>query len=183
MITIAEKRRAQAAAIELIAATGFDLRDDERGRVEVADFGLSNLAAEGAQILTLVQTDRLAVKLIALTPWQALPEHWHPRVGDDPGKEETVRHVSGDLLVYVGGPPTMKHGRVPPGKDRVYTMRHELVLAPGDQRTFTPGEKHWFQAGERGAVAFSFSTTARDVLDQFTDPDVQRVTVVAGEDA
>ncbi|TVQ21930.1 MAG: D-lyxose/D-mannose family sugar isomerase [Spirochaetaceae bacterium] len=181
-MTEAEQRRAQAAAVDLILAAGLILRDDERGRVEVADFGLGSLEAEGAQILTLVQTERLAVKLIALTPWQALPEHWHPRVGDDPGKEETVRHVAGDLFVYVDGPPTIARGRVPTGKEHLYTMRHELVLAPGDQRTFTPGDKHWFQAGERGAVAYSFSTTARDVLDQFTDPDVQRVTVVAGGD-
>ena len=178
MITSVEQERAKETAFGLMLRAGLVLRADERGLVEVADFGLGNLDEEGAQILTLVQTDRIGVKVIALTPWQALPEHWHPRVGDDPGKEETVRHIWGDLCVYTAGEPSVSAGRVPAGKGDVYTLRHEQVLAPGDQRTFTPGEKHWFQAGPRGAVAYSFSTTARDILDLFTDPAVERVTVV-----
>ena len=178
MITRTERACAQRAALELIQCAGIRLREDEPDRIEVADFGLGRLAEEGAQILTLIQTDRIAIKVIALTPWQALPEHWHPPVGDDPGKEESIRHVWGDLFVYVDGPPTLEAGRIPAGKDEVYTMRHELVLAPGDQRTFIPGSRHWFLAGPRGAVAYSFSTTVRDILDRFTDPAVERVTTV-----
>jgi D-lyxose ketol-isomerase len=44
--------------------------------------------------------------------------------------------------------------------------------------TLEPGTKHWFQAGEKGAVMYSFSTVARDVLDGFTDPNVERVTQI-----
>jgi D-lyxose ketol-isomerase len=55
-------------------------------------------------------------------------------------------------------------------------MRHEVVLTPGDQLVLPPGTKHWFQAGERGAVMYSFSSTVRDILDQFTDPAVVRET-------
>ncbi len=178
MITRTERARAQRAAHDLIRQAGICLREDEPDTIEVADFGLGHLSEEGAQILTFIQTDRIAVKVIALTPWQALPEHWHPRVGDDPGKEESVRHVWGDLFVYIDGPPTLEKGRIPASKGEVYTVRHELVLASGDQHTFIPGSKHWFLAGSRGAVAYSFSTTARDILDRFTDPAVQRVTAV-----
>jgi D-lyxose ketol-isomerase len=69
-----------------------------------------------------------------------------------------------------------------PGKDSAYVLRHEIVLKPGDQLTFEPYEKHWFQAGPRGAVLYSFSTTVRDGLDGFTDPNIQRITVVKDED-
>jgi D-lyxose ketol-isomerase len=57
-------------------------------------------------------------------------------------------------------------------------LRHEIILRPGDQITFQPGEKHWFQARDEGAVMYSFSTVARDALDQFTDPDIVRVVKV-----
>ncbi len=178
MITQRERQAARNDAFERMVAAGLVLRVEEAQRIEVADFGLGHLREEGAQILTLVQTDRLAVKVIALSPWQALPEHWHPRVAEDPGKEETIRHIRGDLFVYTEGKPTLNRGRIPAGKHHAYTVRHELVLESGDQLTFAPGSKHWFLAGPRGAIAYSFSTTARDVLDQFTDPDVERITVV-----
>ncbi len=51
-------------------------------------------------------------------------------------------------------------------------------MKPGDQLTLRPGQKHWFQAGGDGAVIYTFSSTARDVLDGFTDSDVQRVTKI-----
>lgn len=144
--------------------------------VEVADFGLSRLDMEGAQILTLVATDRIAVKIIVLFPSQTIPEHWHPRVGEDPGKEETVRVVSGTVRFYIPGDESMREGFVPAGQEDAYTVRHELILKPGDQITLQPGTKHWFEGGEEGAVMYSFSTVARDVLDGFTDPHIERVT-------
>ena len=64
------------------------------------------------------------------------------------------------------------------GKDDRYTMRHEVVLYPGEQLMLAPGTKHWFQAGKRGAVMYSFSSKVRDTLDQFSDPDIVRETVI-----
>ncbi|HUX14509.1 MAG TPA: D-lyxose/D-mannose family sugar isomerase [Spirochaetia bacterium] len=178
MITRQQKAEAQRRAADLIRTAGLPITEDEAGRIEVADFGLSNLEKEGAQILTLVQTDRIGAKVIALLPGQALPEHWHPPMGADPGKEETVRLQWGTVLIYVDGPDTQHAGRVPAGKEQVYSLRHELVLQPADQIQFRPGQKHWFLAGAEGAVVFSFSSVARDVLDMFTDPEVERVTEV-----
>ena len=180
MITREELETARRRAAECIRTAGFPFTRDEEARIEVADFGLGNLEVEGAQILTLIQTERIGVKLIVLFPHQSLPEHWHPRVGNDPGKEETVRGLSGTMLVYRAGGDTMRRGAVPAGKERVYTVRNELPLRPGEQLSFRPGEKHWFQAGGEGAVVFSFSSVVRDALDGFTDPAVRRQTVVQG---
>ena len=157
---------------------GIQIMDNEIEKIEVVDFGLSQLGVEGVQVFTMVNTDRLAAKVLALFPNQTEPEHWHPKVGSDPGKQETIRHIWGDLRFYVSGPDTLKEGFVVPGKEEVYRLRHEIVLEPGEQLTFEPYEKHWFQAGPRGAVLYSFSTTVRDGLDGFTDPAIQRVTVV-----
>lgn len=183
MITRSEQKRARSEALSLFHKAGIILTAQEQNAIEVADFGLSNLWTEGAQIVTLVQTERLSVKVLALMPYQTEPQHWHPPVGDDPGKEETIRHLYGDLYFYLDGPDTLTHGYVPAGKKEMYTLRHEIVLSPGQQLTCLPGEKHWFQAGKQGAVLFSFSTVARDVLDRFTDPNIERQTVISDEDA
>ena len=181
MITKEEQRKAQEEALRLYEKAQIRLSEAEKKAIEVVDFGLSNLSVEGVQILTLVQTERISVKLLALMPNQTEPEHWHPRVGDDPGKEETVRHLYGDLLFYVQGDETLSEGFIPEGKSAYYTCREEVTMKPGSQLTLAPGEKHWFQAGSRGAVLFSFSTVARDVLDLFTDPNIVRITKIADE--
>lgn len=53
-------------------------------------------------------------------------------------------------------------------------MRKEIVLRPGDQYTIEPNIKHWFQAGETGAVVTEFSSSSDDASDIFTNPMIQR---------
>jgi len=179
MISREEMAQARQQAFELIRASGFPVLGWERENIEVADFGLGRLQGEGAQILGLVATDRIAAKLIVLFPHQTLPEHRHPPVGADPGKEETVRAFWGQLFIYVEGPDTVSRGRIPSGQENVYSSRHEVPLAPGEQYYFEPGRKHWFQAGAEGAVLLSFSSVARDGLDEFSDPRITRATKVS----
>ena len=181
MITRAEQRAAQKRAAQMIRESGIRITDEEADKIEVVDFGLSHLEVEGVQVLTLVQTERISVKVLAMLPNQTEPEHWHPPVGDDPGKEETIRGVAGTVYFYVEGEDTFKNGFLVKGKEKCYTLRHEIVLKPGDQLTFQPGEKHWFQAHDEGAVMYSFSSVARDALDQFTDPNIVRVVKVVDE--
>ncbi len=172
----AEYEAAQKKAAEMILESGIQISQKETFSIDVVDFGLNDLEKEGAQILTLVQTDRIAIKVIALFPFQTLPEHWHPRVGDDPGKEETIRIVKGVLYLYQPGADTLKLGQLPENKSKVYTCRNESVMKVNDQVTLTPGVKHWFRAGSEGVVVYSYSTVARDILDKFTDPSVIRIT-------
>ncbi len=143
-----------------------------------ADFGLSHIKSEGVQILTLFETERIAGKILVLLPNQTEPEHWHPTVGDDPGKEEIIRAVSGELSFYIPGENNMKHGFIVEGKNDCYTMRNEVQLKPGEQLVLPPGSKHWFQAGKSGAVMYSFSNKVTDLLDQFSDPDIVRETII-----
>jgi D-lyxose ketol-isomerase len=165
----------------MIRQAGIKITDEEAGSIEVVDFGLSNLEKEGVQVLTLVQTERISIKVLVMLPNQTEPEHWHPPVNDDPGKEETIRVIDGTVYFYVDGDDSFKEGFIVEGKDDCYTMRREITMKPCDQLTLAPGEKHWFQAPEGGAVMYSFSTIARDALDQFTDPDIVRVTKVVDE--
>jgi D-lyxose ketol-isomerase len=159
VITREEQEEAQAYAAERLEAAGITLTDAERARIEVADFGLSRLREIGLQLLVYVNTDRYCAKELVLYPGQVCPEHRHPPFDGTPGKEETFRCRTGTVTLVVAG--------------------EEIALAPGDQYTIPPDTLHWFQAGPEGAVVSEFSSTSRDELDVFTDPAVERGTVVA----
>ncbi|AUP79703.1 cupin domain-containing protein [Flavivirga eckloniae] len=178
MIKFQEFKEVCQKSIEMIEEAGLLLTPEDKEKITAADFGLSNLKKEGIQILTMFQTNRIAGKILVLLPYQTEPEHWHPTVGDDPGKEEVIRAISGDLYFYIPGEDTMTEGFIVEGKADCYTMRNEVVMKPGDQLELPAGTKHWFQAGKRGAVMYSFSTTVTDLNDQFTDPNINRDTII-----
>jgi D-lyxose ketol-isomerase len=182
VITRSEYRRAQEQAADMIRHAGIRITDAEAQRIEVVDFGLGDLEREGVQVLTLFETDRVAAKVLVLFPYQTEPEHWHPPVGDDPGKEETIRVIDGRVHFCVPGDDTVELGWIPRGKEEVYTARHEILLKPCSQLTLPPGTKHWFQASEEGAVMYSFSTSVRDGLDRFTDPRIIRETRIVADE-
>jgi D-lyxose ketol-isomerase len=182
MITRSEYMTAQRRAAEYMEKAGVSLRPEELQAIEVADFGLSELELSGVQIATLVDTERIAAKLLVMFPNQTEPEHTHPPLGEYSGKEETIRCEWGLLYLYGPGDPTPNPKGSPPAhRKHTYTMWHEYVLEPGDQVTFQPNTPHWFQGGPRGAVIWSFSTKAIDIQDIFTDPEIQRQTIVVEE--
>jgi D-lyxose ketol-isomerase len=168
-----EVRNAQARALQFLDAAGIKLTDQERERIEVADFGLGHLDLEGLEILVYVNTDRYCAKELVIFPRQTCPEHRHPPVDGQPGKEETFRCRWGTVYLYVPGNPTPNPAATPPS--RHYTVHHQITLQPGDQYTIKPNTPHWFQAGPEGAVVSEFSSTSRDDLDIFTDPNVKRI--------
>ena len=176
MISKQEERDARAYAAAQLEAAGVVLTDSDRASIEVADFGLSRLRETGLQLLVYVNTDRYCAKELVLYPRQTCPEHRHPPIEGLPGKEETFRCRRGVVYLYVEGKTTADPAcTAPPG---VYTVAHEIVLRPGEQYTISPGTRHWFQAGPDGAVVSEFSTASRDELDEFTDPAVERATMV-----
>jgi D-lyxose ketol-isomerase len=176
MIGEHELRDARSYAAERLADAGVVLTAEERDAIEVADFGLSRLAETGLQLLVYVNTDRYCAKELVVRPGQTCPEHRHPPFDGTPGKEETFRCRSGLVYLYVEGDPTPDPACTPP--PGAYTVGHEIELRPGMQHTIPPGTLHWFQAGSEGAVVSEFSTTSLDGLDEFSDPDVARATVV-----
>lgn len=176
MITRAELHRRRRQAAALIRRAGIHLTPAEQRTIEIADFGLGDFAHAGLGVLVYVNTARCCAKELALWPRQTCPEHLHPPVGGDPGKEETFRCRWGTVYLYVEGPQTRRPRCRPPAG--TYTAGHEIVLRPGDQYTISPGTKHWFQAGARGAVVSEFSTRSTDENDIFTDARIQRITRV-----
>ena len=139
----------------MLAAAGIVLTPAERDGIEVADFGLGRLEEIGLQLVVYVNTERVCAKELVLFAGQKCPEHRHPPVGDEPGKEETFRCRQGIVHLHVEG-------------------QGEIVLRPGEQFTIEPDTLHWFRAGGEGAIVTEFSTRSRDELDVFTDPQIVR---------
>lgn len=176
MITKNQYDTAKNKALEYFEKAGIILTEEEKDRIEVADFGLGELESTGLELVTYVNTDRCCAKELILFPHQTCPEHRHPPVEGEPGKEETFRCRWGEVYLYVEGEPVKKPKAVPPaGREKAYTVWHEIILKPGQQYTLYPNTKHWFQAGPQGAVVSEFSTRSRDEADIFTDEDIKRV--------
>jgi len=178
MITRKQHAEFKERAAKMIKDAGFPLSRRELDRMDTADFGLGRLEIEGAQIVPVLDTEKVAMRVIALIPCQTEPEHWHTGTGNYAGKEETIRVINGELYLCVEGEDTLRTARIPQGKEDVYTARYEHVMKPSDSVFIPAGVKHWFQAGEQGAVILSISSTAHDALDPFTDPAISRVTVI-----
>ncbi|KIL38350.1 sugar isomerase [Gordoniibacillus kamchatkensis] len=178
-----EVLQAQSRATDSFATAGIRLTAEELERIEVAGFGLGELAVQGLLLITYINTERYCAKELLLFPRQTCPEHLHPPVGDDPGKMETFRCRSGKVYLYVEGDRTAAiHATVPAGSEPYYTVFREVELNPGEQYTIMPGVKHWFQAGEEGAIVSEFSSTSRDKFDIFTDPRVERIPVIVEDE-
>ena len=182
MITRTAVMAAQTHAAAMLSAQGITLTQAEQAQIEIADFGLGELDRTGLAIVVYINTDRYCAKELVLFPRQTCPEHLHPPVGPEQGKEETFRCRWGQVWLYVEGAVTTPiAAQVPAGGESHYTVFHQITLLPGEQYTIPPNTKHWFQAGEAGAIVSEFSSTSRDAYDIFTDPRIRRQPEVAGE--
>lgn len=162
--------------LRLLEHAGIVLTEREVQKVEVADFGLGEVERQGLELIVYVNNDRYCAKELVLLPNQTCPEHRHPPVGREPGKEETFRCRWGKVWLYVEGEaPAKIQAHVPEGSEAHYTVFCEVELQPGDQYTIPPDTLHWFQANGEGAVVSEFSSTSRDASDVFTDSRIKRL--------
>jgi len=175
-VTAAELERRRAQALAYLRRAGIVITPDEAAKLEVADLGLGRFDEVGLTLLTYVNTERVCAKELVLLPRQLCPEHRHPAIGGEPGKEETFRCRWGRVHLVVDRPAAS----TPPLPDHPYlrsghvTAAHHVVLEPGEQYMIEPDLLHWFMAGPEGAVVSEFSTRSRDAFDVFTDPRVDR---------
>jgi D-lyxose ketol-isomerase len=182
VITQQHYQKTVEKTVELLEKAGIVITPEEKGRIEVADFGLNELEKTGLEIITYVNTERVCAKEIMMFPHQTCPEHLHPPVSGQLGKEETFRCRWGTVYLYIPGPAAASPACQPPaGSEAYYKVQHEVVLRPGDQYTLMPGTWHWFQAGPEGAVVSEFSTRSTDEADVFSDPRIARAPEVAAE--
>jgi ABC-type sugar transport system, auxiliary component len=176
MINKQEFEQAVKDTLSYFERASIVLTEQEKKRIEVADFGLNDLKQTGLQLITFVNTEKVCAKEMVLFPHQTCPEHRHPNRSGVPGKEETFRCRSGKVYLYVEGEKSQKpYCSVPVGSEKYYTVWREIVLNPGEQYTLFPNTLHWFQAGDEGAIISEFSTNSDDFSDIFTDERIKRI--------
>jgi D-lyxose ketol-isomerase len=179
MITKQQYDKANKRTQEYLDRACIVLSDEEKKAIEVSDFGLSSLEETGLEDIVFVNTERCCSKELVLFPHQTCPQHRHPPIGQNPGKEETFRCRWGEVYLYVEGEPAKNPVAKPPkGREKNYTVWHEINLKPGMQYTLYPNTWHWFQGGPDGAIVSEFSTSSVDEQDIFMDPEIKRTTVL-----
>ena len=176
-MTLAQRQQ-EAAAI--IRNAGIHLRDDEVEQIEIADFGLGRYHEIGLAIHVYVNTARCCAKELAMTPGMICPEHRHPSIDGEPGKEETFRVRAGVCHLFLPGEASEEERQaalslLPADKQDSVSVLRRVTLHQGQQCTLPPDTLHWFVAGPEGAVVSEFSTASRDDADVFTDPAIVRV--------
>jgi D-lyxose ketol-isomerase len=165
-------RREQAH--DLFRKAAIVISAEEQASIETQDFELGDYERIGLAILVYVNYERYCAKELALLPRQTCPQHRHPPLTTNVGKQETFRCRWGTVYLNVPGEPSNSPGAiVPGGPGGSVDVFHEIVLKPGDQFTLPPNTFHWFQAGDEGAVLSEFSSISTDENDQFLDPAVQ----------
>jgi D-lyxose ketol-isomerase len=174
MLTNELYQKTRKRALQYLKQAKIAVTAKEAAELEVAEYGLGMLDTIGLELIVYVNTDRCCAKELILFPGQTCPEHRHPPVDGEPGKEETFRCRRGEVYLYVPGTPAAApKGKAPKGREQYFTCWHEIVLKPGEQYTLQPNTLHWFQAGPKGAIISEFSTKSRDGSDVYTDPDIQ----------
>ncbi len=174
MLDADQVRRRVLEMVEVRA--GFALTPEEKANILVVGFGEEDFFAWGAAAIDTILHPRYGGRLIIFFPNQRFPEHWHPDVDGDAGKEETFRVLWGQVRIYCPGEPSPGAlERIPAGKEDVFTSRHEVILNPGEQVTAGRQERHWLVAGPEGTVGLETSSTVRDSYDQWTDSSLKPV--------
>ncbi len=135
--------RYQALAKSFLDRAGIVLTPSEATHIEIADLGLGEWETTGLALVTYINTERCCAKELVLLPGQTCPEHLHPPVNGQPGKEETFRCRWGTVYLYVSGEPTPNPVAKPPAhRADTYTVWHEIILNPGEQYTIYPETWH-----------------------------------------
>jgi len=171
MLTKNDYIKYSSEAKKYLAKAGIAITKEEEERIEVAEYELSCIDKVGLELVVYVNTDRCCAKELVLLPYQTCPEHRHPEINGEVGKEETFRCRYGKVYLYVEGEGKDEiRAKRPKGMEEYFTCTNEIILNPGEQYTIMPNTLHWFQAGPEGAVVSEFSTKSRDEYDVYTDP-------------
>ncbi len=173
-----DRETARKKAIEYFEKAHIYLKEEEKQKLEIADFGLGMQETVGVQIYTYFDRENCNAKELVLFPGQIVPQQLHPPKGSRPSKAESFRVRYGELCIYTEGKPTPPEERkavIPAGKEDTFTAFHQTVLRKGDQFTIPENTLHWLCGGKEGCVVSEFSPFNSDEYDIYTDPAVNRM--------
>ena len=177
MMDLKEQRKIKEEVIKYFVKAGIFLTSEEKkNKIQIVDYNTGNFYQMGLAMVAFVNVPSYCGKFIFFFPGQCCAEHWHPIIGNKPGKEETFRVLWGKAYAYGSGEPTKNiKAKIPKGREKYFTCRHEVILNPGDQYTVGLNEKHWWQAGPEGVIALEVSSQSRDEYDLTTEDKLNTV--------
>jgi D-lyxose ketol-isomerase len=173
------EKAAKDAYLRLMETAGYPISDRVRKDLWVSDFGLGRFAEVGLGGVTWVneKDGNYASIEIFLLPNQVIPEHWHVPLDKQNVKTKMESWIVrfGSTYAYGEGEPTAKPSVKPPESEAKYlTMKHETPLMLGESTGIKkPLEKHWQQAGPKGAIVTEVSTYHTGEAARFTNPNVK----------
>ena len=171
MMDLKTQEEIRSRALDYFKKARVVLSEEEIAKeIKIFDYNTGDFYEIGLVIVTFVNERRYCGRFILFFPGQSVGEHWHPNVGENKGKEETLRVLYGQAYSYGEGEPTKNiKAKIPKGREKYYTSRNETILNPGDQYIVKLNEKHWWQGGPNGVIALEVSSKARDEHDLYTD--------------
>lgn len=177
MMDLKEQKKIREEVIKYFKMAGIFLTDEEKkNKIQIVDYNTGNFYELGLAMVAFVNVQRYCGKFILFFPGQCCAEHRHPDINGKPGKEETFRVLWGTAYAYGPGEPTKNiKAKIPKGREKYFTSRHEVILTPGDQYIVGLNEKHWWQGGPEGVIALEVSSQSRDEYDLTTEENLNTV--------
>ena len=80
----------QQVCREYLDRAGIVLTPEESANIEIADLGLNEFELTGLGLVVYVNTERVCAKELVLLPGQTCPQHLHPPVNGEPGKDVEI---------------------------------------------------------------------------------------------
>ena len=127
------RQEARERAAAMLAEAGIVLTPEERGAIELADFGSRRARETGLQIVVYVNTERVCAK--------------------EPCSSRTSSARSTGTRRSTASRARRRRSAAASGSSSSTSKAsgaRKIVLRPGDQFTIMPDTLHWFQAGAAG---------------------------------
>ena len=91
MLTKSDYEKYSKEALKYLEKAHIALTDEEKSRVEVAEYELGCIDKIGLELVVYVNTERCCAKELVLLPYQTCPEHRHPKIKRRRGKRRNIQ--------------------------------------------------------------------------------------------
>jgi len=167
-----KQEAAKDAYFTLMKYHGYPVFPGMREKLWVSDYGTGRFTELGLGACMFInnERDRYMGMDLFLLPNQMLPEHYHLATAKGGAKLEGwhVRH--GVSYVYGEGEPIRNMKAVVPSCHQPVTVKHEVILHPGETTTLNRATaRHWQFGGPEGAIVSEYANFHDDNGVRHTD--------------
>ncbi len=171
-------KNAKEVYFAMMESFNYPIADRLRGdEFWISDFNLNQFMTAGmAGIFWIINMDHKFTGVeMFLLPGQSIPEHWHVATENASAKFESGHVRYGSITLFTEGSPLPDvEDRIPYFQRDIVKARKEQVLNAGDVGfTEKKEERHWFIAGQEGAIITEYASAHDGEGVRFTDPTIK----------